>query len=90
MSNKKKSFGFDGLLGGIEEEHSQGSRERQNQKKLGKEIRVTLIIDEAYVDKIKSVSFMERKLIKEVWNEAINSYLQSYEQKNGEIPIPKK
>lgn len=90
MSNKKKSFGFDGLLGGVDHKPSLESRERKLQKNLSKEIRVTLIINEEYVDKIKSVSFMERKLIKEIWNDAIGSYLKSYEQKNGEIPMPKK
>ena len=90
MSNKKKNFGFDGLLGGLDQGSTEKLKPIKIEKKIGKEIRVTLIVNEDYIDKIKSISFMERKLIKEVWNDAISSYLKNYEQSNGEIPIPKK
>ena len=93
MSNKKKSFGFDGLLSGEGDKKSLETRSNDLHRKsinTIKEVRVTIIINEEYIDKIKSIAFMERKLIKDVWNQAISKHIEDYERENGQILVPKK
>jgi len=55
------------------------------------ETRATFIINEGLLDKLKAVAYWERSLIKDVLAEALQGYLEQYEQKHGKIKnIPKK
>lgn len=53
--------------------------------------RATIITHEATLSKIKAIAYWERLLIKEVIDEALESYVKAYEKKRGEVKnIPKK
>jgi len=55
------------------------------------ETRATFIVKEALLDKLKSIAYWDRVLIKEVVNKALIDTITKYEKKNGDIkPIPKK
>jgi hypothetical protein len=82
----KKSFktSFDDLLG-------QRSHENKEQKRNVKynETKSTFVIRCDHLDKIKAISFMERKMIKEVLADSLESYIENYEKTNGAIQLPK-
>ena len=62
----------------------------QQGTKVG-EARATFIVNEAIQEKIKAIAYWERLQIKEVIDEALSSYVLSYERKNGAVkPIPKR
>lgn len=84
----KKSFktGFDSLLGASN--ISKKELPSHNQEKSKEEKRATFLIDIDQYDKIKSISYWDRKLIKEVLFDALSSYIKSYENKNGKIKTP--
>jgi predicted nucleic-acid-binding protein len=56
------------------------------------ETRATFILNEVTLERLKAIAYWERKLIKEVINEAIRDYIINYEKiKKAPInPIPKK
>lgn len=54
------------------------------------EIRATIIIDAELMRKVKYVSLLEDKMIKEVMNDALVSYISNWELENGKIKIPPK
>jgi hypothetical protein len=55
------------------------------------ETRATFIVNEELLDKLKAIAYWERKLIKDVVNEALQDKVAKHEQKSGAIkPIPKK
>lgn len=55
------------------------------------ETRATFIINEDLLGKLKAVAYWERSLIKDVLAEALQGYLEQYEQKHGKVKnIPKK
>ncbi len=53
------------------------------------EVRATFIVDPETVRKLKYVSLAEGSLLKDVIAEALNSYLDTWESKNGKIRLPK-
>lgn len=54
------------------------------------EVRTTFIANCEYLEKLKAIAYWDRRHIKEVYNEAIESYINTYENLHGEIkPIPK-
>lgn len=56
------------------------------------ETRATFIINEEILDKLKAIAYWDRKLIKEVINEALINYIDKYEKNNKApvTPVPKK
>lgn len=55
----------------------------------GNETRATFIVDENLVEKLKAVAYWERLNIKDVINDAFQSYLDNFEKSNGTIkPVP--
>jgi hypothetical protein len=81
----KKSFktSFDSLLLGEVE-----SKTKKNHTSI-KEIRATFIVKEPHIQKLKAISYWERKLIKIIIDEALANYIDLYEKKNGAIQLPK-
>ena len=56
-----------------------------------KETRATFIVNEDLLEKMKSVAYWDRVLIKDIVNDAFENYIARYEKKNGEIKeAPKK
>jgi hypothetical protein len=79
----KKSFktSFDSLLG-----------EEEIKPKINnevKETRATFIIKVSSLEKLKAISYWERKTIKNILDEALTTYIEQYENQNGSIQLPK-
>ena len=80
MTKKNFKTSFDSLLG----------EELKTKASNGiKEIRATFIVRAAYVDKLKAISYWERKMIKNVLDEALALYIDLYEKDKGSIQLPK-
>lgn len=60
----------------------------KNTKKT-QEIRATFIVDPDLVRKVKYISLVEGTLLKDVINEALNNYVDGWEEKNKKIRLPK-
>ena len=82
---KKKNFktGFDTLLG------DDLSQPLQKEVLIKEEIRATYIVKKSHNEKLKNISFWERKKIKNVLDEALTSFFEDYEKKNGTIQSSK-
>jgi hypothetical protein len=82
---KKKSFRgtFDDLLGSDE------NFEKQRETRTIIEKKYTLVANAEHMDKVKAISYMERKMIKDIFAEALSLYIENYEKKNGEVLLPK-
>ena len=57
--------------------------------KKPQEIRATFIVDPDLVRKVKYISLVEGILLKEVISEALNNYVDAWEEKNKKIRLPK-
>lgn len=56
-----------------------------------KETRATFIVNEDLLEKMKSLAYWDRVLIKDIVNTAFEEHIARYEKKNGEIKeMPKK
>jgi len=94
MSKKNFSGGLDSLIG----DSKKAGRPKTSTRKIEKtsqegtkekETRATFIVNEDSLEKLKAIAYWERKLIKDVVAEAMDSYISSYEKKNGKVkPIP--
>lgn len=63
---------------------------RQKPNRHG-EVRTTFVCNYEYLEKLKAIAYWDRLNIKEVYNEAIESYINTYENLNGEIKaIPRR
>ena len=62
------------------------SSSSQNGLPIG-ETRMTFLIDEDQQEKLKYISFRERMSIKQIMSEAIQDYLNKYEEMMGEIDL---
>lgn len=62
------------------------SSSSQNGLPIG-ETRMTFLIDEDQQEKLKYISFRERISIKKIMSEAIQDYLNKYEEMMGEIDL---
>lgn len=84
---KKKNFrtSFDDLLGG----DSVTSKTQEVKQKI-RETKSTFVVRYDQLDKLKAISYMERKMIKNVLEEALSLYIKKYESETGEIVLPKK
>lgn len=52
--------------------------------------RATFIVEKDTIRKIKYISLMDSKLLKDVIAEALTSYIEEWESSNGVINLPKK
>ena len=57
--------------------------------KKPQEIRATFIVDPDLVRKVKYISLVEGILLKDVISEALNNYVDDWEEKNKKIRLPK-
>lgn len=85
MSKKNFKTSFDDLLGGNTKDSKSESK-----KANYTETKSTFVIRNDQLDKIKAISYMERKMIKNVLEEALSLYIEKYEAENGDIILPKK
>lgn len=53
------------------------------------EVRATFIVNPEVVRKLKYISLVESNLLKDVISEALSSFIESWESKNGKIRLPK-
>jgi len=99
MSKKNFTGGLSSLLGEQPEKPKRGrpttnTREitKSSQEGLkGTETRATFILKEELLDKLKAIAYWDRKLIKEVIDQALQEAVNKYEKANGEIkPTPEK
>ena len=98
MSKKDFKGGLDSLLG--ESTKPKRGRPKTSTRVITKssqegtkvnETRATFIVREDLLDKLKALAYWDRKLIKEVVNDALQDAVDRYEKKNGDIkPAPKK
>ncbi len=84
---KKKSFKttFDDLLGGSREE-LQETEQKQNVP----ETKSTFVVRCDHLDKLRAISYLERKMIKDIVADSLEIYINNYEKINGLIQLPKK
>jgi len=99
MSKKNFSGGLNSLLGDQPEKPKRGrpitqTKEITKRSQKGtkeNETRATFIINEELLDKLKTIAYWDRVLIKDVINTALQETVAKYEKKSGAIkPIPKK
>ena len=57
--------------------------------KKAQEIRATFIVDPDLLRKVKYISLVEGILLKDVISEALNNYVDAWEEKNKKIRLPK-
>ncbi|HJK87183.1 MAG TPA: hypothetical protein QKA08_05430 [Candidatus Megaira endosymbiont of Nemacystus decipiens] len=84
----KKSFktGFGSLLG--EDNDTQENKQKIISNKKTKA--ATFVVRCDQFEKIKAISYMETKMLKEILEEALEAYILNYENKNGSVVLPKK
>ena len=85
MNKKNFKTSFDDLLGG-----NNTTSKAEEKKQQIKETKATFVVRYDQLDKLKAISYMERKMIKNVLEEALSLYIQKYEKETGEIVLPKK
>jgi hypothetical protein len=102
MAKKSFSGGLSSLLGETKQpEQAAEQKEAKAPKKeitktsqIGtkeKETRATFIVNEDLLEKMKSLAYWDRVLIKDIVNTAFEDYIARYEKKNGEVKeMPKK
>lgn len=89
MSKKNFSGGINSLLGDNKKTSTKKNSKSSKEGTKDNETRATFIVKEDSLEKLKALAYWERKLIKDVVDEALRDYLDKYEKKNGEIkPIP--
>ncbi|TXI13125.1 MAG: hypothetical protein E6Q66_10515 [Pedobacter sp.] len=55
------------------------------------EVRMTIITNEIYLNKIKAIAYWDRLQTKDLINQALEDFVKKYEQENKALkPIPKK
>ena len=64
--------------------------ETAKNSKKPQEIRATFIVDPDLLRKVKYISLVEGILLKDVISEALNSYVDAWEENNRKIKLPKK
>ena len=87
MAKKTFMTGLDLLLGSENYQDKEPVRNKRIPLKK-KEIRVTLIVEEESMEKIKAIAFWHRITIKEIINTAIAKEIERYELKGKIKPIP--
>lgn len=84
----KKSFkaGFDSLLG--EDITSTRKENSTSKKNIKNETRATFLVETEQLEKIKAISYWDRKLIKNVLFDALEMYIEHYQKTKGDIKTP--
>jgi hypothetical protein len=97
MAKKNFNVGLNSVLGLSDEPIAANSKAKTmtiSSIKAGLkegETRATFILNEANVEKIKAIAYWNRRAIKDVFNEALEKFIEKYENANGEIkPAQKK
>lgn len=102
MAKKSFSGGLNSLLGDTKQaerpaeqaEPKAPKKEITKTSQLGtkeKETRATFIVNEDLLEKMKSLAYWDRVLIKDIVNTAFEEHIARYEKKNGPInEMPKK
>ncbi|WP_051219317.1 hypothetical protein [Flavobacterium frigidarium] len=102
MEKKSFSNGLNSLLGDTNKPETvpAAAEPKENSKKAvqapqadakGIETRATFIVQEELLEKMRAIAYWDRMLIKDIINEALESYITRHEKKNGEIKaMPKK
>ena len=102
MGKKSFSGGLSSLLGDTNklEAIPAAAEPKENSKKAvqapqadakGVETRATFIVQEELLEKMRTIAYWDRMLIKDIVNDAFESYIMRHEKKNGEIKaMPKK
>ena len=96
MAKKNFSGGLNSLLGETKPaeeaakqiEPKAVKKEITKTSQLGtkeKETRATFIVNEDLLEKMKSLAYWDRVLIKDIVNTAFEEHIARYEKKNGEI-----
>jgi len=85
MSKKNFKTSFDDLLGG----GTPKEEKKKTNKDSAKETKSTFVIRCDQLDQLRAISYMERKMIKNVLEEALSLYIERYEKENGNILLPK-
>ena len=80
MSKKNFKTAFDSLLGEDDKKFKH--------KNKAKEVRATFIVNINHLEKLKAISFWEKKMIKHVLDEALSGYLERYETTKGPVKLP--
>ena len=84
MSKKSFKTSFDDLLG-----HGKAESVESKTKHKYQETKSTFVIRCDHLDKIKAIAYLERKMIKHVIADSLESYIENYERSNGPIQLPK-
>jgi len=96
MSKKDFKGGLDSLLGegSPDLKVKRAGRPKKSQRVVDKssqegtkvgETRATFIVREDLLDKLKSVAYWDKVLIKDLINGALQEFIDRYEKKSGEI-----
>ncbi len=94
MSKKDFKGGLDSLLGETSSSDKltekpknpvRGDTKTSKEGTKDNETRATFIVNEEHLDKLKSIAYWDRILIKDVVAAAFEEYLNKYEKKNGAI-----
>ena len=85
MNKKNFKTSFNDLLCNDLKESKESKNERDD-----KETKATFVVKCDQLDKLRAISYMERKMIKNVLEEALLLYIEKYKKDNGDILLPKK
>ena len=68
-----------------------GRPKRNETKRPDKyEGRATFVVDERQIRKVKYISLVEARLLKDIISEALSAYIEKWEEENGTINLPNK
>ncbi len=84
MTKKNFKTTFNDLLGGHHEEVE------KKQKHNISETKSTFVVRCDHLDKIRAISYLEIKMIKDILADALEVYRSEYEKLNGFVQLPKK
>jgi len=88
MSKKDFSKGLDSLLG--EGSTTKTGKPQTPVQSKTRETRATFIVNEAKLEKIKSLARTEGILIKDILDKALENFISKWEAKHGKIKKPPK
>ena len=91
MTKKNFKKGFSGLLGEEPSKNKDTTPFTDSfppSRDIHKEKRATFIVRTEQLDALKAIAFWERRLLKDILNDALSSYIFNYEKNNGKIKYP--
>jgi hypothetical protein len=90
MSKKNFKTGFESLLGDDNTQTTFENRPTQKKFSSPSSRRTTFIASEEHYEALKAIAYWDRKTIKDILHEALESYIREYKKNNGELALPKK